>query len=1160
MDTILLQLCLLLTPLALSSALDGGHQYKEVSFFQSKVTYSAHPKSPYGASAEFKPKLTPQLDLTSKRPVKRDRQPSNVFLLRSTKPETAKASGELRSVIKVMHESKTKMTTKTPDIQDLPFPTLLHFLDPKRSTEFYDLKNLVLIANRPLVKKSFTSKTIHIFTKQSKLKRRKHALFQRYRRSLPQDYLFATSTGGKRKVLYVDKGVEIENKKTYNLCPEPCNCVYDTDSTVILVDCSNKELKEIPTLPTTSKKVYLQNNKINTIPCHSFASLTSLIELDLSHNEIDDFSNCSFASLLSLQYLSLSNCSLNTLPQGIFISLRSLLKLDLSINNINNIDGQLFLNLAQLTNLNLYRNRLPRIRNGSFQGLSKLRFLSLQRNLLKYIPNTFELLAFEGLPSLETLHIQGNQNKLPEKFTYPDQALSRLPSLQQLRLDGYPRPLGPGFAPLTNLTLLDFSTDKEKPNVESFCYMADEIPSDFFANLVIRQSLSLNMSSCTIRKIPSELFKYLSNIYSLDLSFNPYLGIDGFEMGSKGLQNSSLTELYLSDIVISYTQFVLIKNTTFIHLSNTKLKILILDNCQIFKITPGAVSFLPKTMEYISLQRNRIQYADFVRGMFRFINLKTFKISTQLHYKKGEVPVITTSSSLFTDISAFNYTKRNMHNGKGSNLNKDQKLRSEAFAATEEPMNFVEQETKSDLEKSMNLSYLLISDEGDAFKAGEHDGDDAFQAGEHDGDDAFQAGEHDGDDAFQAGEHDGDDAFQAGEHDGDDAFQAGEHDGDDAFQAGEHDGDDAFQAGEHDGDDAFQAGEHDGDDEFCGYLPTQSRSPRLTFTPFPLPLKLEFFYASDINTKYNIPRLQVMNNKVLKYLDYSKNGAKCFGGPITGVPSLQHLDLSQNGCLRMNPFMFSDMPSLTTLLLHHNVLGQSLSDDVNGITFSALYNLTTLDLSVNSIKDLSEQAFTQNPHLRILNLSNNELSHFRPDLSSITRLEILDLSVNTLEDLSDITCSQFIDMRARNANFTVRIKGNRFLCNCGNFRLLRLLIEQAEIFYDARNFQCRLTNGSLLDYGGLAEFVPELAMKCIAETTFTIVSIIFFTMTAMMVIASVYYYKRWQWKYLYYLGKSRLHIGSTYVTYRSVAHTFVTYDQVRVCFEIRKCNRRSLSK
>ena len=479
MDTILLQLCLLLIPLALSSALDGGHQYKEVSFFQPKVTYSAHPKSPYGASAEFKPKLTPQLDLTSKRPVKRDRQPSNVFLLRSTKPETAKASGELRSVIKVMHEPKTKMTTKTPDIQDLHFPTLLHFLDPKLSTEYYDLKNPVLIANRPLVKKSFTSKTLHLFTKQSKLKRRKHALFQRYRRSLPQDYLFATSTGGKRKVLYVDKGVEIENKKTYIPCPEPCNCVFDTDSTVILVDCSNKELKEIPTLPTTSKKVYLQNNKINTIPCHSFANLTSLIELDLSHNEIDDFSNCSFASLLSLQYLSLSNCSLDTLPQGIFISLRSLLQLDLSINNINNIDGQLFLNLAQLANLNLYRNRLPRIRNGSFQGLSKLRFLSLQRNLLNYIPNTFELLAFEGLPSLETLHIQGNQNKLPDKFTYPDQALSRLPSLQQLRLDGYPRPLGPGFASLTNLTLLDFSTDKEKPNVESFCYMADEIPSDF---------------------------------------------------------------------------------------------------------------------------------------------------------------------------------------------------------------------------------------------------------------------------------------------------------------------------------------------------------------------------------------------------------------------------------------------------------------------------------------------------------------------------------------------------------------------------------------------------------------------------------------------------------------------------------------------------------
>ena len=204
------------------------------------------------------------------------------------------------------------------------------------------------------------------------------------------------------------------------VCPKHCRCTYCQDRTTCTVDCSNMGLREIPELPETSTKIYLQNNHIKDVPCTKLKYLKNLKELYLSQNGNIKLFNCSFSNVTSLERLSLVTCNLTSLPVGIFHSLRYLVALDVSENIVSNLDTQPFINMQGLLSLNLSQNKLRRIRNDTFQGLDALVFLSLQKNLLYYLSDTFELDAFQGLTSLKSLHLKGNRPNFSENLTYPE--------------------------------------------------------------------------------------------------------------------------------------------------------------------------------------------------------------------------------------------------------------------------------------------------------------------------------------------------------------------------------------------------------------------------------------------------------------------------------------------------------------------------------------------------------------------------------------------------------------------------------------------------------------------------------------------------------------------------------------------------------------------
>ncbi|KAK3729786.1 hypothetical protein RRG08_022099 [Elysia crispata] len=166
------------------------------------------------------------------------------------------------------------------------------------------------------------------------------------------------------------------------------------------------------------------------------------------------YCKCTYCQDRTMCTVDCSNMGLREIPELPEISTNVYLQ----NNHIKDVSSKKLKCLKNLKELDLSQNKLRRIRNNTFQGLDALVFLSLKENLLKYSSGTFELDAFQGLTSLKSLHLEGNQPNFSENFTYPEEALTRVPTLEYLWLDGFPRRLGPGFSSLRNISHLSFSS------------------------------------------------------------------------------------------------------------------------------------------------------------------------------------------------------------------------------------------------------------------------------------------------------------------------------------------------------------------------------------------------------------------------------------------------------------------------------------------------------------------------------------------------------------------------------------------------------------------------------------------------------------------------------------------------------------------------------
>nr|ABB59040.1 variable lymphocyte receptor B [Eptatretus stoutii] len=102
-------------------------------------------------------------------------------------------------------------------------------------------------------------------------------------------------------------------------CPSRCSCSGTT------VNCYNKGLTSVPSgIPSSTTKLLLHDNKLQSLPNGVFDKLTSLTQLYLGGNKLQSLPSGVFDKLTSLTHLGLNINQLKSVPDGIFDRLTSL--------------------------------------------------------------------------------------------------------------------------------------------------------------------------------------------------------------------------------------------------------------------------------------------------------------------------------------------------------------------------------------------------------------------------------------------------------------------------------------------------------------------------------------------------------------------------------------------------------------------------------------------------------------------------------------------------------------------------------------------------------------------------------------------------------------------------------------------------------------------
>ncbi|XP_050997535.1 toll-like receptor 8 [Acomys russatus] len=281
-------------------------------------------------------------------------------------------------------------------------------------------------------------------------------------------------------------------------------CDEKRQNALVIARCNHRRLQEVPqTISKYVTEVDLSDNYITHITNESFQELQNISKINLNHNANQQYpkenkngmniTDRAFFNLENLTVLLLEDNQLGTMPTGLPASLK---ELSLILNKIRLVTRNNTWGLRNLERLYLawncffHCNHNFTVENGAFTNLTHLKVLSLSFNSLVHVPP-----------------------KLPSSLRKLFLSNAKIKTITQ-----------DDFKGLEHLTLLDLSGNCPRCFNAPFPCTPCEKNSSIVIHPLAFQSLSqlryLNLSSTSLKWIPSTWFNNLTNLKELYLEFN----------------------------------------------------------------------------------------------------------------------------------------------------------------------------------------------------------------------------------------------------------------------------------------------------------------------------------------------------------------------------------------------------------------------------------------------------------------------------------------------------------------------------------------------------------------------------------------------------------------------------------------------------------------
>ena len=278
--------------------------------------------------------------------------------------------------------------------------------------------------------------------------------------------------------------------------------------------------------PQSLRSLYLDKNKIRTIPMSSFQHGTSLSVLSLRSNQIQEITPASFANLQSIQELHLERNPIEKFHDNTFLFVRGLEYMSLNYLHLTMIYQDCFLGLENLEKLELSFVTIPvgKISGNPFLSTPSLKTLTLQESptLAQYVLTNDQILKSIG--NLTSINLKDNNLR-----TLTSSFQQLLPNLKEIKLAGNEFSCDVNLVWLRKWMALEPEKFQESHNVLCLYPLSLhgtpilDVPISDFKDPEIpyyepSSSTSVTPSNTTTEKTTTPFYDYNYNYYDPDFS------------------------------------------------------------------------------------------------------------------------------------------------------------------------------------------------------------------------------------------------------------------------------------------------------------------------------------------------------------------------------------------------------------------------------------------------------------------------------------------------------------------------------------------------------------------------------------------------------------------------------------------------------------------